>query len=124
MRDNKQHTANVTLRNDQGDTKITKAADVMNLGCAFKAVPAETLRELELSNGLQVSGLKDGKFKEAGIKDGFIIIDINNSRVTSAEDVENIYNAIMKSGGHDKVMFITGMYPTGVKRYYAVDLAD
>lgn len=124
VRDNKQHTANVTLRNDQGDTKITKAADVMNLGCAFKAVPAETLRELELSNGLQVSGLKDGKFKEAGIKDGFIIIDINNSRVTSAEDVDNIYNAIMKSGGHDKVMFITGMYPTGVKRYYAVDLAE
>ncbi len=125
IRDNKEHTANVTLRNSQGDTKITKAADVMNLGCAFKTVPAETLRQLEISNGLQVSGLKDGKFKEAGIKDGFIILDINNSRVSSPEDVENIYNAIMKSSSeYDKVMFITGIYPTGKKVYYAVDLAE
>lgn len=125
IRDNKEHTANVTLRNSQGDTKITKAADVMNLGCAFKTVPAETLRQLEISNGLQVSGLKDGKFKDAGIKDGFIILDINNSRVSSPEDVENIYNAIMKSSSeYDKVMFITGIYPTGKKVYYAVDLAE
>lgn len=124
VRDNKQATANVTLRNSQGDTRITKAADMMDLGCAFKAVPAETLRELELSNGLQVTGLKDGKFKAAGIKDGFIIVDINNSRITSVEDVENMYKAIMKSGNHDKVMFITGVYPTGGKRYYAVDLAE
>lgn len=124
IRDNKEHTANVTLRNSQGDTKITKAADVMNLGCAFKTVPAETLRQLEISNGLQVSGLKDGKFKSAGIKEGFIILDINNSRVSSPEDVENIYNAIMKSNDYDKVMFITGIYPTGKKVYYAVDLAE
>ena len=125
IRDNKEHTTNVTLRNSQGDTKITKAADVMNLGCAFKTVPAETLRQLEISNGLQVTGLKDGKFKAAGIKEGFIILDINNSRVSSPEDVENIYNAIMKSGSeYDKVMFITGIYPTGKKVYYAVDLTE
>lgn len=124
IRDNKRQTASVTLRNSQGDTKITKAADMMDLGCAFKEVPAETLKELEISNGLQVSGLKDGKFKSAGIKEGFIITDINNARVTSPEDVENIYKAIMKSSDEDKVMFITGVYPTGAKRYYAVDLSE
>ncbi len=30
----------------------------------------------------------------------------------------------MRSGGIDKVMFITGIYPTGRKVYYAVDLGD
>lgn len=30
----------------------------------------------------------------------------------------------MKSDEADKVMFITGIYPTGRKVYYAVDLAD
>ena len=124
VRDNKKHTAKVTLRNNQGNTNITKAKNMMDLGCAFKAVPEETLRQLEIRNGVQVSGLKDGKFKEAGIKDGFIILEINNARVTSQEDVEKIYNEIMKSDASDKVMFITGIYPTGKKLYYAVPLTD
>ena len=80
--------------------------------------------EYRLSGGVQVSGLKDGKFKSAGIKEGFIIVDINNARVRTPEDVEEVYNAIMNSGDDDKVMFITGMYPTGRKVYYAVDLAE
>lgn len=123
-RDNKKRTANVTFRNSQGNTKLTKAGDLLELGCAFKEVSPETLRQLEISNGLQVVGIRSGRFKDAGIKDGFIITDINNSPVKSQEDVERIYDAIMKSTDYDKVMFITGVYPTGQKRYYAVGLAD
>lgn len=73
---------------------------------------------------MQVAGLKDGKFRDAGIKEGFIILDINNARVNSADDVEKVFNSIMKSEEYDHVMFITGLYPTGKKMYYAVDLAD
>lgn len=124
VRDNKTKTVNVTLRNSQGDTKMTKADDFSALGCAFKPLSAEQLRQFQLGSGLQVTGLKDGKFKRAGIKEGFIILDINNARVKSQDDVEQIYNAIMKSNDSDKVMFITGIYPTGRKVYYAVDLAE
>ncbi len=124
-RDNKKQEVTVTFRNTLGNTEVTRSGDVLELGCAFKAVSKETLRQLEISNGVQVAGLKDGKFKEAGIKEGFIITDINNSAVNSAEDVEKIYQAIMKSGPeYDKVMFITGIYPTGRKVYYAVDIAQ
>lgn len=124
-RDNKKETVTVTLRNNQGNTNVTKAGTVMDLGCAFKPITNETRRQLGISSGVQVSGLKEGRFKKSGIKDGFIITDINNSRVSTAEDVEKIYDAIMKSSdGYDKVMFITGIYPTGKKMYYAVDLVD
>lgn len=123
IRDGKTHTAHATLLNSQGSTKITQASTVTDLGCAFKALNEETRRQLQINSGLQVTGIKDGKFKDAGIKNGFIILDINNSRVNSAEDVEKIYNAIIKSTD-DHVMFITGIYPTGKKMYYAVDLAD
>ena len=122
IRDNEEQTVTVTLRNSEGNTKLTKAGSVTDLGCAFKEVPTETLRQLEIRNGVQVAGIKNGKFKDAGIKDGFIIIEINNTRVTSLDDVEKIYKEIMKGG--DKVMFITGIYPTGKKVYYAVDLAE
>ena len=124
IRDNKEHTAKVTLLNNQGSTKITSAASLTDLGCAFRKPADETLRQLGISGGLQVTGLKDGKFKDAGIKDGFIITDINNVRVKSADDVEKLYKAIMKDDSTDKVMFITGLYPTGRKMYYAVDLAE
>lgn len=124
VRDNTTGQTEVTLRNNQGNTKLTKANDFTALGCAFKALSNEELKQHAISSGLQVVGIKDGKFKDAGIKEGFIILDINNSRVKSQEDVEKIYNTIMKSSDSDKVMFITGIYPTGRKVYYAVDLAD
>ena len=124
IRDNKTSTTKVTLKNNQGTTKITTASDVFDLGCTFKKLSASKLREYGISNGVEVVGLKAGKFKEAGIKEGFIITDINNAPINSQEEVENIYNAIMKSTDTDKVMFITGIYPTGAKKYYAVDLSD
>ena len=123
-RDNKRRTAKATLKNNQGTTSMTKASSLTDLGCAFKAVSKETMKHLGISYGVQVTGLHDGAFKKAGVKEGFIITEINNSRVSSVDDVEQIYNTIMKSGSeYDKVMFLTGLYPTGKKVYYAVDLA-
>jgi hypothetical protein len=43
--------------------------------------------------------------------------------VNSAEDVESLYNSIMK-GNDDKVMYIKGIYPTGKQAFYAVPLTD
>ena len=123
-RDNKYRTTTVTLKNDQGTTNITKGSDFLSLGCAFLALTDDEKEELGVSGGVKVTGLKDGKFKKAGIKDGFIITEINNQRVTSQDDVEEIYNAIMRDSNSDKVMFITGYTSTGKKEYRAVDLAD
>ena len=123
-RDNKLKRTTVTFKNDQGNTKMTKQSDVMSLGCAFTELSKEDKEDLAISKGLKVVGIKAGKFKNAGIRDGFIITDINNIPVDSRDDVENIYNQIMRSGDSDKVMFITGFYPTGKKVYYAVDLSD
>jgi Do/DeqQ family serine protease len=124
LRDNKKHTASVTFRNAQGTTAVTKTSDFSALGCALKELSAEKMREMQLSSGVEVTGLTAGKFRDAGIKNGFVILDINNARVRTPDDVEEIYNAIMKSGDSDKVMFITGIYPTGRKVYYAVDLSS
>ena len=123
-RDNKLRHTTVTFKNDQGNTKMTKQSDVMTLGCAFTELSKAEKDDLAISKGLKVVGIKAGKFKNAGIRDGFIITDINNIPVDSRDDVENIYNQIMRSGDSDKVMFITGFYPTGKKVYYAVDLSD
>lgn len=124
VRDNKSHTVSVTLRNDQGDTKLAKATDFGTLGCAFKELTDELRAQYRINGGVQVSGVSDGKFKEAGVKTGFIILAINNQRVSSKADIEKMFEAITKGNSADKVMFITGIYPTGRRDYYAVDLSD
>lgn len=125
FRDNSKLTKKATLRNTQGDTSITKKGDFSEIGCAFMKVGADQLRELGISNGVKVTGLKGGPFKNAGVKDGFIIIEINDRPVKASEDVENIYNRIMKDdSSEDKVMILKGIYPNGKKGYYAVNLAE
>lgn len=123
-RDNKLKTTSVTLKNDQGSTKITKTNDMISLGCAFTELTDKEKAALNVSRGLKVVGVKEGKFKRAGIKDGFVITKINNMPVGSREDVESIYNQVMRDTEGDKVMLIIGLYPTGKKVYYAVDLSD
>lgn len=121
-RDNKKEVKSGTLRNSQGNTAITKKGDFSDLGCAFMKVGDETKKKLGISSGIQVQGVKNGPFKDAGVKDGFVIVEINGRSVSSVDEVEGIYNAIMKSDESDKVMFLTGLYPNGKKYYYAVNL--
>ena len=123
VRKNKFITKSATLRNMQGSTAISKKGDFSELGCAFMKLSQETKQHLGISNGVQVQGIKAGSFRDAGVKDGFIITDINGQAVNSTDDVEYIYNSIMKGSDEDKVMFLTGVYPTGKKYYYAVNLA-
>ena len=123
VRDNKTYTKSGILRNQQGNTSITKKGDFSELGCAFMKLSDETKSNLGLSSGVQVQGIKAGPVRDAGVKDGFIITDINGASVNTSDDVERIYNSIMKDNGEDKVMFITGLYPTGKKYYYAVNLS-
>lgn len=123
IRDNSRKSVDVKLLNDHGTTSVTKAADFTDLGCAFKKVDASTLRQLGLSGGVQVVDLKDGKMREAGVRQGFIVTSINDTRVSSPEDVEKMHKAIVKAGGDDRLMIIRGVYPTGKRGVYAIDLA-
>ena len=121
-RNNKKETKTATLRNNQGSTQITKKGEFSDMGCAFMKVSDETKKKLGIKAGVSVAGVKNGPFKDAGVKDGFVIIEINGQNVNSVDDVEKIYNQIMKNDTEDKVMFLVGLYPNGRKYYYAVNL--
>ena len=103
---------------------MTKNTDFTALGCAFRPLSDKMKEQLHISHGVQVAGLKAGKFKEAGVTTGFIITDINDTPVDSQDDVEKIYDSIMRNSSPDKVMFITGLYSTGKRDYKAVPLTD
>ncbi|MBO5779651.1 MAG: Do family serine endopeptidase [Muribaculaceae bacterium] len=124
-RDNAYMTLPATLRNNSGTTKVTRAGDFNELGCVFSTVSEERCRQLNIPSGLEVTKVSDGKFKDAGIREGFIIVDINNAYVTKPEDVRQLYNSIVESTQYDHVMFISGIYPgANRKSFYAVDLTN
>lgn len=122
LRDKKEKTVNVTLKNAQGNTKVVKNAGMEILGAAFKELPADLKKQLNLGYGLQVTGVTGGKMQEAGIRKGFIILKANGEPMRSVADLENVLKSAAQSP--DQVLFITGVFPSGKRANYAVDLAQ
>lgn len=113
-RDNKKKPFNVTLRNKHGDTEIVKGDDTPDdiFGAKFVAVSDRDKAELGIRYGVKISDLANGKFKDAGIKKGFIITQVNKSAVSDVEDLKRI---IKNSRGG---ILVEGIYPNGEVAYY------
>lgn len=121
-RDKKEKEFTVTLKNAQGNTKVVKKADMEILGAAFRVVPDEVKRQLNLGYGVQVTGLTSGRMADSGIRKGFIILKANNKQLRMVEDLETVMKAASQSP--DQVLFMTGVYPSGKRANYAVDLSQ
>ena len=73
LRDKKSHKATLTLKNEQGNTKVVKNADTDVLGADFRPITDAQKKQLEISYGLEVIKVNGGKMKDAGVPKGFII---------------------------------------------------
>ena len=122
MRKKSEKTFDITLKNSQGNTKVVKSADMEILGAAFRAISDETKRQLNLSYGLEVTGVNKGKMQDAGIRKGFIIQKANNETIRSEEDLQTVLKQATQSP--EQVLFISGIYPSGRRANYAVDLTQ
>ena len=122
MRDKKEKNINITLKNEQGTTKIVKDAGMEILGAAFKELPDDLKKQLNLGYGLQVTGVTSGKMADAGVRKGFIILKANDQPMRKVSDLEEVMKAAVKSP--NQVLFLTGVFPSGKRCYYAVDLTQ
>jgi len=114
----------VELKNDQGTTELIKyksPADV--LGAEFKPLSREAKIRLGVSFGVEVTNITDGKLKEKGVKNGFIILNANNRNISTAEELINIVEEVQKESPDERALFIRGLYPDTKKvEYFAIDL--
>ena len=113
-RRNKTKQFDVVLRNLQGDTKIVKSEiyDTI-LGATIVEIDNEVKQSLGIKNGVKIADLGAGKLRAEGVKEGFIITQVNNKDIFSVEELKKIINSI--KGG----VYIKGIYPNGVIAYYA-----
>ena len=124
MRDGKPAQVSVKLRNRNGQTDVLTPQTAMGvLGAVMTQADEATLRKLEISRGVSVNVQQGGLFAQAGMPDGFVITSINNTRVATPDDIEQLFQAIRSQpDGTDKVMFISGITPAGRPAYFAIDL--
>ena len=122
LRNKKKQTATLTLKNEKGNTKVVKDADLDVLGGQFKPISDSQKEQLNIGYGLQVIKVSGGKLKDAGVPQGFIIQRVNEESVKTIEDLQKIVKEANKS--KEPVLYIQGIYPTGKKGYFAVPLEE
>ncbi len=116
-RKNKKIQMDVVLRNTRGGTGIVeKEVEISALGASFDKISSSDKERLGISSGVKVSGIRGGKFRSAGIREGFIVTEMNDEKVSSIEDIEGILET--SDGG----VYIEGIYPDGLIAYYAIRL--
>jgi S1-C subfamily serine protease len=122
LRNKKSKEITVELKNSQGNTEVVKDRKMDMLGAAFEEVSEQTRKQLNIGYGLQVSGVDAGKFQKAGIQRGFIILKVNNVQIRTEKDLENVFSEAIKTP--EQVLFITGIYPSGRRANFAIDLSE
>jgi len=114
-RGNKEMNYAVILKNRDGNVSLVKREDVniqSLLGANFSPVPEKLKSDLNIENGIQVNTLGDGKLRNAGVRQGFIITRVDGKSVRSIDELSNAIAS--KKGG----ILIEGIYPNRTRAYY------
>lgn len=122
-RNGKNHVYTVTLQSLNERNRIGREAiagkhlaTVSGLGATLTDLSEREMSRYDIDAGVLVAELYNGKLKNAGIKEGFIITHVDNDTVSNVEDFNEIIEN--KSGG----VLIEGVYPGGVRAYYGFGL--
>ena len=119
LRNKKEKTAELTLKNEQGTTKVVKNADVDILGIDVRPITDSQKKQLEISYGLEVLKVSGGKMKEAGVPKGFIIQVVNDQPMRSFDDLQQAVK-----DAKDQMLVIKGIFPTGKRGGFVVYLQN
>ena len=119
LRNKKEHTTTLTLKNEQGNTKVVKNADIDVLGIDVRPITDSQKKQLEISYGLEVLKVNGGKMKEAGVPKGFIIQVVNDQPMRSFDDLQQAVK-----DAKEQMLIIRGLYPTGKRGGFVVYLQN
>ena len=111
IRDTEKKQFTVTLRNKQGDTQIVRNDDSA-FGAEFEAVSEKEKEKLEINSGIKITKLDNGKLKNSGMKEGFIITHVNKKPIYEVKDFKR------ETGNSRGGILVEGIYPNGEQAYF------
>ncbi len=107
------------LRNQAGIAELedfSARAITSLLGANFEEISERQKADLRISGGAKIANLGNGKLSQSGVKQNFIITQVDGQKIQSPKDLEEVLKN--KSGG----VLIEGVYPNGTKAYYGFGL--
>ena len=123
IRGRNHNSVNIKLKNSSGNTNIIKLSDNNILGAKFKPVDSKIKNRYNLQYGLQISELESNSIlSKEGIKKDFIILKVNGHKIYDERDLTNIINQTINAEDQDRVLFISGINPSGKIYHYAIKL--
>lgn len=115
LRDGKRQEVTARLRNNEGNVELRKREYSFELhGAEVEDVPYKELAKLQLEGGVRVKKIFPGKWKDAGIKPGFIIAYVDKIPVDNVEDINRIME--FKEGG----VLLEGVYENGERGTFGI----
>ncbi len=119
IRNKKPVDVSLTLKSAEGDTKLRKKEIAPSKYLPELQAELQALTEVEketfgLKVGVKIVSVDEGKLRESGIPEGFIITKLDKKLVRSPADVQSIIKAT--EGG----LLVEGMLPTGEKQFFAI----
>ena len=112
-RDGQLAEVEAVLKGTMGSAKLMREPPMSTLeGSVFVDPPAEVLEELDIEGGALLATLGKGKWKEAGLQEGFVVTAIDRDQVKNAQQLADIME--QKQGG----ILIEGYKRDGSKAFY------
>jgi Do/DeqQ family serine protease len=118
-RDGKTIEKSVLLKNKENSFTVVPKSEKNSfdeLGASFEQISTEDKNMYGIDYGMKITELITGKLMNKGVREGFIITEIDKTPIRSAEDIKNAIKN--KSGG----VLIEGIFPNGQRAYFAIGL--
>lgn len=116
-RKGKEKTLTVVLKNREGSMGTIKREErdaVASLGIELEDVDPKVLKRLEITSGVRVKALGNGKVaRYTDMREGYIITSLDNKPVKSAREV----NDIIKSKKAGELLIFAGVYENFSREY-------
>jgi serine protease Do len=119
LRNGKEYTTSVTLKDQNGGTSARSKADLSvteKIGAEFQSLSDKVKTDYGLESGVVVENTVDGgELSKIGVQDNYVIMEINGKPVNSQKDIEKILNNYK---GNVSVKFVDGfgrIYTKGFK---------
>ncbi|MCX6282134.1 MAG: Do family serine endopeptidase [Bacteroidetes bacterium] len=117
IRDGKQIELPVRMI-DENSTNVASvdAGKLQLFGATFELLSDKEKSKYGLSSGFKITRIEPGKFSDAGIKPGFILVNVDRQRINSTRELKDALTG--KDGG----VLVEGLYPNGMRAYYGLGL--